>query len=409
MRPDLVAASWLRTYMLMRASPERLARARSAQWRRLQPALARVPALAQFQGRSFSEYPVVDPAQIRSDYGAWNSLGLDQATLKAMADGAEAGHSTGALSAGWSTGSGGATRGIFLADEAERADYIGQSLARLLPLRALLQRQRLALHLRASNALYSDVGSRRFAFRHFPLTAPVEQTIKALAGFDPTILIAPPHRLLDMARSGLRLPSLQHLFWGSEPMSECERDCIERAFGLRPRAIYQATEGFLAAECRHGKLHLNEHAIEFEFEPVPGTEGYRLIVSDLRRVSQPIIRLRLDDYVELEDVTCPCGYGGRIIRPPQGRMQDLWRFADHTVTPPQVIETVEAVLGCDPDWQAVANSRGVALHTRHGVSSHLVEQAADRLRGLARVDTAHRPDFGGPDGPKRRKVVWRVD
>ena len=261
------------------------------------------------------------------------------------------------------------------------------------------------MNLRAGNALYSDVGSNRFAFEHFPLAAPLEETMAGLARFDPTILIAPPHRLLDFARSGLRLPSLQHLFWGSEPMSECERDCIERAFGLCARGIYQATEGFLAADCRHGRLHLNEHAIEFEFEPVPDTEGFRLIVSDLRRLSQPIIRLRLDDYVELEVGKCPCGYGGRIIRPPQGRVQDLWRFADRTVTPPQVIEAVEAVLGCDHDWQAIADGRSVTLHTRSNLPRHLTEKAVDRVQSLACVNTAHIPDFGGHAGPKRSKVV----
>lgn len=407
MRPDLIAVSWLRTFRLMRASPERLSRARSAQWRRLQPVLARVPALAGFRGCQLEDYPVSDPAEVRGNYGAWNSLTLDQATLKSMADHAEAGQSTGRLSAGWSTGSGGGERGIFLANQSERADYIGQSLARLLPVRALLQRQRLALHLRASNALYGDVGSRRIAFRHFPLAAPVEQTIEALAVFDPTILIAPPHRLLEFARSGLRLPSLQHLFWGSEPMSVSERDCIERAFGLRPRAIYQATEGFLAAECAHGKLHLNEHAIEFEFEPVAGTRGFRLIISDLRRISQPIIRLRLDDYVELEDGSCACGYGGRIIRPPQGRVQDLWRLADQTITPQQVIETVEAVLGCDHDWQAIAGKRGLILRTRPDVPAHLAEKAISQLRNLASVHTMHQPDFDDQTEPKRRKVVWR--
>lgn len=409
MRADLIAGSWLRTKRQMRASPAQLARSRANQWQELQLALARTPALASCSGKPITDIPVLEPREIREDYGAWNSLGLDHETLAVLADRAEQGHPTGRISAGWSTGSGGGARGLFLASAAERADYIGQSLARLLPARALLQRQRLALNLRAGNALYSDVGSNRFAFEHFPLAAPLEETMAGLARFDPTILIAPPHRLLDFARSGLRLPSLQHLFWGSEPMSECERDCIERAFALRPQAIYQATEGFLAAECRHGKLHLNEHAIEFEFEPVPDTEGFRLIVSDLRRLSQPIIRLRLDDYVELEDGTCPCGYVGRIIRPPQGRVQDLWRFADRTVTPPQVIEAVEAVLGCDHDWQAVADNRSVTLHTRSDAPSHLAEKAVDRLQSLARVNTAHRPDFGGHDGPKRRKVVWRDD
>lgn len=406
MRADRIFASWLRTKFAMRASVQGLAARRRKLWQHLQTAIAKTPAVAPFLGQDLAQYPVITPPDMRADYGVWNSLGLTDEELRALANGAEVCRDSGALSAGWSTGTGGGNRGLFLANEAERADYIGQSLARLLPASALLQRHRLALHLRANNALYQDVQRRRFAFRHVPLETDIDQAMDCLRDFEPTVLIAPPHRLIAFAKAGLGLPSLQHLFYGSEPMSAAERSLVERAFGQRPRAIYQATEGFLGAECAYGRLHLNEHAIDFEFEPVAGTPGFRPIVTDLRRSSQPIIRLRMDDYIELDPAPCTCGYSAQAIHPVQGRINDIWRFADRIITPPQVVDTVEAVLGAAHDWQAEADTRTVTLRTTASALPDLAESAAHALEQLTGISVSMVSGWSGWTGPKRRKVMW---
>ncbi len=407
MHASHIAAAWLRTRRALRLSPRQLAARRSAQWRQLQPVLARTPALTDVAWGAWENVPITEVAALRGDYGAWNSVGLSTSALYAMADAAEQGCETGALSAGWSTGSSGTARGLFLASSQERADYLGQSLARLLPARALLARQRLALHLRASNALYSDVQRKRFVFGHFPLNDSCEQTRTALETFAPTILIAPPHRLVALAEAGMDLPSLRHLFVGSEPMGEAERETITHQLGCAPRAIYQATEGFLGAECAHGHLHLNDHSLIIELEPVPGTPGYRPIITDLRRVSQPIVRVRGDDYLELGAATCPCGFAGRIIRPPQGRVSDLWRFGSHIVTPPQVVAAMESVRGSCPLWQAEAWPERVVLHLSPCCSASDADHAAATLKRLCQlpvpVEVTH--DFKGWPGPKRRRVV----
>ncbi|MEO0642568.1 MAG: hypothetical protein AAFY47_04015 [Pseudomonadota bacterium] len=390
-------------------TPRALAHHRERQWQRLQPFIVRTPALAMHQGKPLPQFPIINASELRADYGAWNSCGKSDAELRCLADGAEAGVSLeGELSAGWSTGSGGGQRGLYLANVAERADYIGQSLARLLPARALLKRQRLALHLRASNALYSDVSTKRFAFTHIPLEDSQTETIRKLEDFAPTILIAPPHRLLALARSGLSLPSMNYLFCGSEPISECEREPIDNGLGLRPRSIYQATEGFIAAECQYGRLHLNEHSMEMELEPVLGTNGYRPIFTDLRRKSQPIVRLRGDDFIELaaDQSPCRCGYGGRVIEPPQGRVTDLWRFDECVVTPSQVVEAVEAQHPHSGEWQAVARASEVILRIASDFGEARACGTASRLQRLTQRPTRIVPDLTAWAGPKRRKVVW---
>lgn len=421
MRTDRVLAAWIRTRRALSLSPGQLAGRRANMWRKLQPVIAITPALARYAGRDLAEFPVTDIADLRADYGAWNSLGMSDEELRGLAAASEQGTAVGELSAGWSTGTGGGARGLFLASPAERADYIGQSLARLLPARALLKRQRLALHLRASNALYSDVGRGRFTFAHFPLEASIEQSIEELAQFEPTILIAPPHRLAAFAQAGAHFPSLQHLFCGSEPAGEAECHFFTERLGVRPRQIYQATEGFLAAECANGRLHLNDHAMAIELEPVPGTPGYRPIITDLRRTSQPIVRVRGDDYLELDACSCPCGFAGRVIHAPQGRVNDIWRFEGRTVTPPLVVAALEAVLGGDNIWQAEAGPERVVLHlsSRYPAAisttisaSISTTSATTAARALSQacdlpvpVEVVH--DLSAWSGPKRRKVVWR--
>ena len=410
MQASRIAAAWWRTRQAMRRSPATLAAVRARAWSALQPALARTPALAEFAGAPLQSFPVTDITDLRADYGAWNSLGLSDAALRALADVAESGETSDAdaLSAGWSTGSSGTGRGLFVASPVERAEYIGQSLARLLPARALLRRQRIALHLRASNALYSDAGRGRIAFRHLPLAAPLAETIAALETFTPTILIAPPHRLLALAEAGVRLPAMRHLFCGSEPISGAERVFVTERLGLPPREIYQATEGFLAAECAAGRLHLNDHVLEVELEPVRGTPGFRPIITDLMRVSQPVIRLRGDDYLELDPRPCPCGFRGRVIRPVEGRVGDIWIGAASRTTPPQIVNAVEGVLGAEQRWQAVGEATQATLRVGPECPPALAKDAALALARSAGRPVSLHDNLPQWSGPKRHKVV-RVD
>lgn len=407
-----IGRSWWRTRRAMRLSAQALAAHRQRKWAALQPALARTPALAPFAGKPLADFPVTGIADMRADYGQWNSLGLTDACLRAMADAAERAEDTGHVTAGWSTGTGGGARGLFVADAHERADYLGQTLARLLPPREMLRRQRIALHLRAGNALYSDVERGRIAFRHFPLQRTPEETRSLLQQFNPTILIAPPHRLLSFAREGAQYPALRHLFTGSEPISASESNWIADILGLRPRAIWQATEGFLGAECAEGRLHLNDHAMAIELEAIPGTAAFRPIITDLRRRSQPIVRVRGDDVLEQAQTgPCPCGFAGRVIHPVQGRITDIWRFADLAVLPREVVEAVEAAFAGQWAWQATADARQVSLRVQSTCPEALVTRARESLASKVPVPVnidADMPPWACPawTGLKRHKVLW---
>ena len=414
MQASRILASWLATRGAMLLSARGLARRRERLWERLQPTLRRTPALAPQAGSRLEDMPVTEPADLRGDYGRWNSLGLPHEALHAAAEAAEAGGSGEVLPgivAGYSTGGSGA-RGIFLASAAERSDYIGQSLARLVPLRALVRPCRIALFLRANSRLYSDVGSGRFSFAHFPLDQRLSDSVRALGDFRPTILVAPAHRLVEIAsaiRSGtLSLGDLKQCFFGAEPMSEPERDWAAEALRLRPQPIYQATEGFLGAACRHGRLHLNEHSLAVELEPVAGTSGFRPIVTDLLRKSQPVVRVRLDDFLELEPRACPCGYAGRTILPVAGRVTDLWRYGNRVVRPRDVADRLDAMLGVPSAWQADASPARVVVKVDPASAAAFSPETASRLRerlGLT-VAVEMRVEPVDLPWPKRRRVRW---
>jgi hypothetical protein len=188
-------------------------------------------------------------------------------------------------------------------------------------------------------------------------------------------------------------------------MSEAERDWAGEALGARPRPLYQATEGFLGAACRRGRLHLNEHSLAVELEPVAGTDGFRLVVTDLRRRSQPIVRVRMDDFVELDPAPCGCGYAGRTILPPAGRVADLWRFGDRFVPPRLAIETLDAALGVPAAWQARATPREVGLSVDPARDG---ERGAEALRAIlpASVPVRLLSEPPPPPWPKRRRLTW---
>lgn len=414
MTASAVALSWLSTRIAMGRSSLGLERRRERFWKRLQPTLRQTPALAEFAGQPLAAFPVSEAADLRADYSRWNSLGCSHDQLHAAAASAEAGGTGEVLPgvvAGYSTGSSG-RRGLFVASAAERADYIGQSLARLLPARELLRPIRLALLLRASSRLYSDLGRSRFAFAHFPLDRDSEAIERGLVEFSPTILIAPSHRLVALAaavRAGrLALPQLGHVFFGAEPMSMIERSWVGEAFGVRPDPIYQATEGFLAASCAHGSLHLNEHSLAVELEPIAGTPGYCAVVTDMRRHSQPVVRLRMDDYLECDPEPCDCGYAGRVMRPVMGRVSDIWRWGGMAITPAQVTETLDALLGVPASWQAVASRAKVELRIDPSIDAQRARRAALQFRANLRIPVpvllAKAPPE--PPSPKRSRLCW---
>lgn len=98
--------------------------------------------------------------------------------------------------------------------------------------------------------------------------------------------------------------------------------------------------GICGRECtQHRGIHLLEDLTIFEvvdddLRPVPpGTEGCRLLVTNLFNKTIPLIRYELSDMVTVSDVACPCGRPWRLATSISGRSEDVLRLptADGTV------------------------------------------------------------------------------
>jgi putative adenylate-forming enzyme len=384
-------------------------------WRRLAPAIANTPALSSFVGAPLSALPIVEPPEMRARPGEWNSLGLGAETLAAGAEAAEHGGSgevRPGVFAGFSTGSSG-IRGVFLSSEAERARYLGQSLAKLLP-DPPLRRRRIGLCLRANNALYRDVAKTGpFEFRYFSLATPARERSREIEAFAPDIFIAPSHVLAELARLAASKeflpPRFERLFYGAEPMGAAERAWITQTLGARPDPIYQATEGFLGASCERGALHLNEDSIAFEFEPVAGSDRHRPIVTDLRRTSQPIVRVRLDDIVQFLDAPCSCGSLLRAIHPIEGRVTDVWRWGETRIFPRQVEDAVARTAPPSSEWRAIASPGGVRLACDTAHAQQVQSGLAALLDEAGVVQTISRVPLEPQNAVKQRRVQWADD
>lgn len=400
-----IAGAWLDTRVAMRMDGKALAARRDALWHAMEPVVARTPALAKYAGRPIREVPVIDPTAMRMDIQAWNSVGIRSARAMEAARDAENG-GTGIVQddivAGLSTGTSGA-RGLFLASSGERARYIGQSLARMLPIHAPVTGARIALVLRADSDLYRDAGKGRFSFLHVPLGLDPVDMAARLHDFRPTVLIAPPRELSSLARVGAGMPGLKRLLWGSEPMATLEREWITERLGVRPDPIYQATEGFIAAPCRHGTLHLNDDSMDIRLERVPGVDACRPIVTDLRRHVQPMVRVRMDDLVRLDPNPCRCGFAGRAVMPVSGRVQDVWHARKGDMLPNEVDDRMVAAVGGGARWRVRGSRDGVRLDIDDAALVGKAMMAIGDMMGDLPVRVGIRPDN---DGAKRRRVTW---
>jgi putative adenylate-forming enzyme len=331
---DTLAILW--HYARTRHSPRFRSAASLARWQEerfqlfAERVLARSPFYAPYVGRPLADYPLVDKAVMVANFDRMNTKGLKRAEIMELALASERSRDfrpmLGDISVGLSSGTSG-NRGLFAASAQERRLYIGAALAKCLP-GSILGRHRIALLLRANNTLYETAGeSGRIAFRFFDLIKPVAEICGALDDFQPDIVIGPPQslRLLADAKAAGRLAiSPRKIVGCAEVLDDDDAARIAAAFGRPVDQIYQATEGFLGATCRHGTIHLNEDFLHFEKRWIDrASSRFMPIVTDFTRSTQPIVRYRLDDILVERKEPCPCGSVHTGIARIEGRFDDI--------------------------------------------------------------------------------------
>jgi len=177
--------------------------------------------------------------------------------------------------------------------------------------------------------------SRGKRIRLIPVTLPLHEIVKQLNDLQPAMFSGYASALGLLAQEQLegRLnihPSI--VISSAEPLSDENRELIQKAFGVPPRNNYGCSEGgVMGYECNHGKMHINADWIIFEpvdanHNPVPaGQLSNRTLITNLANRVMPIIRYELGDRVTLLPQKCDCGITLPLIKV-EGRTDEILRF-----------------------------------------------------------------------------------
>jgi len=293
--------------------------------------LAKSPWFSRYLDRPMASWPLMDKSLMMANFDQMNTQGLHSQPLLDIALQSEKdrdfSRQVGKFSVGLSSGTSG-KRGLFVVSPEEQQLWAGGMLAKMLP-DGLFAGERVALFLRANNNLYQSVNNRWLSLAYYDLFQPFSSHLQPLGKQAPTIIVAPAQVLRELAfsvqRGELRL-QVKKVISVAEVLDSQDRLLLTKVFG-EVGEVYQATEGFLAATCRYGTLHLNEEFVHIEPQWLD-EHRFTPIITDFTRKTQPIVRYRLDDVLVAREEKCLCGNPARAISHIEGRWDDQLRLAD---------------------------------------------------------------------------------
>ena len=263
---------------------------------------AKSPFYRPYAGAKLAELPQIDKNLMREHFSSINTVGLNgeeafDMALAAQQKGTEALHK--GLSLGLSSGTTGRPS-LFVASAKERALWAGIMLSKGLQGLGLM-RHRVAFCFRDNNPLYQGLRSPWLDF-HFLDTADGPQTLaRKLQSIQPTILAAPA-RVLELLLHELPQGAIRpkRVFSLAEVLETQTEAALGAFFGQPPMQIYQCCEGFLGISAPGGSgVVLNEAYVLIEKEWLD-ERRFIPIITDFSRLSQPIVRFRLDDVLCVE-------------------------------------------------------------------------------------------------------------
>lgn len=295
--------------------------------------LSKSPYYKEYLKKELIDFPIMDKKTMMENFDLINTQELRKDECFKLAFKSEENRDfspilKGDITVGLSSGTSG-NRGLFVASEKERMIWAGIILAKMLP-DLITKKQKVALFLRANSNLYETVKSNHIAFDFYDLLSPFNELINELNKNKPTILIAPSQVLLLIAKEvdkGNLEISPKKIVSAAEVLEDQDKDYMEKIFNMRVDNIYQCTEGFLGTTCKYGTLHINEDYIILEKEWLDKEKTrFVPILTDLERISQPIVRYRLDDVLYENKDRCECGSLFTGLLKVEGRCDDILKF-----------------------------------------------------------------------------------
>lgn len=341
--------------------------------------LSKSPWFRRYRTLPFGEWPIMDKALMMAHFDEMNTGGLTAADVMACALKSENDRNfsptVGRYSVGLSSGTSG-RRGIFAVSPQEQALWAGAMLAKMLP-DGLFAGERVALFLRADNNLYQSVNSRWLSLGFYDLFEPFDALLRRLEAESPSIIVAPAQvlRALALAVQAGALKIAPKKVISVAEVLDAQDSALLKSIFPDVGEVYQATEGFLAATCSHGVLHLNEAFIHVEKEWLDARR-FVPVITDFTRTTQPIVRYRLDDVLTVRDTPCACGDPSLALAHIEGRQDDQLLLPDG--------QGGERVIFGDLCNRALARVLPFTADYR------LIQHGAERLTLIVEADDAQR-------------------
>jgi len=160
----------------------------------------------------------------------------------------------------------------------------------------------------------------------------LDNICRDIENINPNVISSPPSMLKLLAKeqiNGKLKISPKLIYSYAETLYPDVKKLIEKTFNCSVFQVYQGSEGCYGLSCKEGNIHINEDLVFLEMYDSDGKitkEGkpcQKLIVSDLHKKSQPIIRYELNDIITISKNKCKCGSNFRVIESIQGRSDDM--------------------------------------------------------------------------------------
>lgn len=312
---------------------DRMDMLRKKRLKRLLASLSKSPFYADYSNQAnLEDFPIMDKKSFMADFDSINTCGIKLNVALNVAEKAENQRdfspTINGITVGLSSGTSG-NKGVFLASEDERAQWVALVLERVIGFS--LKRRKVAFFLRANSNLYESVKSKLLSFHFFDLLDPLHDHISRLGSLKPDILVGPPSLLLELSKAvekdDLTIKP-NKIISVAEVLAPEDKRRLEGVFGQTIHQVYQCTEGFLATSCVEGRLHFNEDFLIIEKKYLDQDQNrFHPVITDLLRRSQPIIRYELNDIIT-EYNHCPCGSTMTAIEMIEGRSDDILLFVD---------------------------------------------------------------------------------
>jgi putative adenylate-forming enzyme len=336
---------------------------------------------------AFNDVPVIDKAEMMRHFDEINTVNLKKDALLEFQIRQEK-EGTLNLYQGYSVGVSSGTsgnKGLTVLSKNEREMYSCLLYSRNGIPKSVKER-RVLFALRTNNPAFMEVQTFGITIIHVDYTQPTENLIALINKKHLNILAGPPSLLTMMAahRKNIDHP-VDTVISYAEVLPVETKGKLEEAFNAPVVQIYQGSEGFIASTCKKGHLHLNEDTMLVELENMQDMLGQakNIIVTDLYRITQPIIRYRLNDILEISDDPCECGSCFRVVKYIHGRADDIFylkaqgeqrRYLFPDYVQKSIIHASDAII----EYQAIQHSVEsieIRLVVKEGADRSTIESA----------------------------------